>query len=186
MMHPELSGLVLAGGRSRRFGTDKAHYPVAGTPMIRRVYDALHPLVASVRVSVRTADQPVPLPAERVVDRFPNAGPLAGLHAGLDVASTPWVLAVACDLPFLTGNVLDRLIAARTEDMRPVVARTPDGRLQPLCACYPSAAADAARRLLDRSDLALHAFLDALRPLCVVDVPAEPLRNINERSDLDG
>lgn len=183
MTYPDVSGLILAGGASRRFGTDKARHPVEGTPMIRRVYDALAPLVTDVLVSVRPTTPPLPIPATPVVDRY-EAGPLAGLHAGLHVATTPWVLAVACDLPFLTRDVLGRLLAARDEEARAVVPRTPDGRLQPLCACYPASAADTAERLIHRGSRALHALLDELRPLHVIDVPAEPLRNVNRKRDL--
>lgn len=183
MTHPDVSGLILAGGASRRFGTDKARHPIEGTPMIQRVYGAVAPLVSDVFVSVRPTTAPLPIPATPVVDRY-EAGPLAGLHAGLQAATTPWVLAVACDLPLLTRDVLDRLIAARDEEARPVVSRTPDGRLQPLCACYPASAADTAEHLIHRDSRALHALLDALRPLHMIDVPAEPLRNVNRKRDL--
>lgn len=187
MSHDDVSGLILAGGGSRRFGTDKAQYPVAGRRMIRRVYDALVPLVQTVYVSVRSSDQTVHLPAvERVVDRYADAGPLAGLHAGLHAASTPWVLVVACDLPFLTTSVLHRLIAARPDAARPVVARTPDDRWQPLCACYPTSAVAVAEELLRQERYALRELLRALEPVQFVDVPADPLRNVNYKEDLKG
>ncbi|MCH8962088.1 MAG: NTP transferase domain-containing protein [Bacteroidetes bacterium] len=120
-----------------------------------------------------------------VVDHYEDAGPLAGLHAGLTAAQTPWVLAVACDMPFITPEVLHALLAARGPDVAAVVARTPDGRCHPLCACYHQRTVPVVEAHLAAGTLAMHALLDHLDKVKYVDLPAGPLRNVNHLSDLD-
>ncbi|MFQ5572361.1 MAG: molybdenum cofactor guanylyltransferase, partial [Rhodothermales bacterium] len=114
-MHPDLvTGLILAGGQSRRFGSEKARYPVAGRPMMVHVIEAVSSVTAALLLSVREDTAGWlhhAFPGVRTVtDRYDDAGPLAGLHAGLMEATTPWVLAVACDMPFVTADVLRRLL----------------------------------------------------------------------------
>lgn len=153
--------------------------------MIRHVYEAVRAVVDTVHVSVRSDDQPVPLDVRRVVDQWANGGPLAGLHAGLAASPRPWVLAVACDMPHLTESALRRLLGHRVPEADAVVARTPDGRVHPLCACYHRRTLPIVERQLRDGVLALRAVLGALEHVRYVDLPAPPLRNVNERRDLD-
>lgn len=186
-MYPDLTGLLLAGGRSRRFGADKACVEVEGRAMIGRVYEALAPLCVEVLVSVADASTAYPLsgPARSVVDRAPDAGPLAGLDAGLAASATPWLLAIACDLPFLTTAALRLLVMARSEEVDAVVAVAPDGRMQPLCACYHRRVQPTVADQLAAGDRAMHALLDRLT-VPTVQLSAEALRNVNTPRDLAG
>lgn len=183
-----VTGVILAGGGARRFGADKARHRVEGVPMVVRVARAAAAVVTGpLLVSVRDAAvRPLPeFPdAQYVVDTVAGAGPLGGLHAGLAAAPTPWVLALACDLPYLTPAVLRTLLAARTQDFDAVVGRTPDGRLHPLCAAYHRRLAGVAAARLCTDRRALHGLLAAIRT-APVDLPAGPLRNVNRPADLD-
>ena len=182
----ELTALILAGGKSTRFGADKARHAVGGRAMIELVAEAVEAVADTVLLSVDEAAEAFDgLAARPVVDRYADAGPLAGLHAGLAAAETPWVLAVACDMPFVTPEALQALAAARAPDVDAVVARTPDGRLHPLCACYHQNTLPTVEAHLAAGRLALHALLDHLKNVCYVDLPAGPLRNVNLLSDLD-
>jgi molybdopterin-guanine dinucleotide biosynthesis protein A len=181
----DVTGLILAGGKSRRFGSDKAVYPVEGRPMIERVHEAVASVVSPVLISVGEEGRSYGLPARTVVDVFPGAGPLAGIHAGLAAAETPWLLVVAVDMPFVSADALTLLLDAIGEDSRPVVASSAEGRIQPLLACYPVAAAPIAEMLLKKGRYAVFEFLDALEPARLVPVPDIPLRNVNYRVDLD-
>lgn len=180
------TALILAGGQSRRFGADKACVLVEGTPMIERVYAAVRPVCTEVLVSVGLVDRPLPVPADlpRLTDRYRAIGPLGGLHAGLHAATTPWLLAVACDLPFLTPDALRTLLAVRCEGADAVVARDAEDRLQPLCAAYRR---HTTREVVDAQILAgpfaLHALLDRL-DVVPVDLPADVLHNVNRPEDV--
>ena len=182
---PDLTALILAGGKSTRFGADKARHAVEGQAMIARVAEAVGAVAAEVLISVGEAGAVYDVPMSRqVVDRYAGAGPLAGLHAGLEAAETPWLLAVACDMPFVTAEVFAALLAARGPDIEAVVARTPDGRRHPLCACYHRNTLPTVEAHLAAGTLAMRALLDGLKNVRYVDLPAGPLRNVNRVSDL--
>lgn len=153
--------------------------------MIARVYTAVAPLCAEVLVGVDTPGRTylLPGPTRFVADRVPGAGPLAGLHAGLAESTTPWLIAIACDLPALTADALRTLVAARSDDADAILAVTPDGRRHPLCACYHRSIASLIAEQLARGHYAMHALLDRLSVREVV-VSAEALRNVNTPSDL--
>lgn len=182
----DLTGLILAGGKSRRFGSDKARFEVAGRAMIEHVIEVVAVVADPLLISV--AEETVGFEAwgiPQVVDQYKDAGPLAGLHAGLLAAETPWVLAVTCDVPFLTHEVLHTLLEARGPSADVVAARTPDGRTHPLCACYRKTLLPVIETQLEEKTLALHALLDRIKNVTFVDLPAGPLRNVNRIADLD-
>ena len=182
----DLTGLILAGGRSRRFGEDKSRHVINGRAMIEHVVEAVAVVAEALLISVGADGAEVDCPPIRqVVDRYADAGPLAGLHAGLAAAETPWLLAVACDMPFITPEVLRALTAVRGPKVDAVVARSPDGRLHPLCACYHQNIVPVVEAHLEAGTLAMHRLLDGLDHVKYVDLPAGPLRNVNRLSDLD-
>ncbi|MFC7166201.1 molybdenum cofactor guanylyltransferase [Halospeciosus flavus] len=112
------SGVIIAGGRSTRFGdADKAVADLAGTPMTRRVADRLEPIVDELVVNCR-ADQRdalddaldgYPLPVTFAEDPETDQGPMAGIRNGLRGASGEFAAVVACDMPFLDPGFLDYL-----------------------------------------------------------------------------
>lgn len=164
-------------------------YPLDGVPMIEHVYTALQSVADPVLVSTGREAQPMEgILARPVADRYPDGGPLAGIHAGLCAAPTSWLLVAACDMPFLTPEVLAAVYGATAGDrqVQAVIAETPDGRLQPLCACYHTSARAVAAATLAEGQRAVRAFIDRLTDVRIVPVQAEPLRNINHPSDLGG
>ena len=185
MPNPTVTAVLLAGGRSRRFGTDKALHPVGERPMARWVYDAVAPLVAEVLVSVRApGTSPIP-EAEEIVDLYPGSGPLAGLHAGLLRCRTPWLLTVACDLPFLTKAGVAAVLAGRGAHGRPVVARAQGGAIQPLCALYPVSLLPTVETALASGQYAMHALLESAVRWEEVVLSGDVLRNVNAPTDLE-
>jgi molybdopterin-guanine dinucleotide biosynthesis protein A len=87
-------------------------------------------------------------------------------------------------MPFLEVETLRALLAARTPQADAIVARTPDGRLHPLCACYHARTLPLVTRQLQKGRFALHTLLEQLSDVRFVDLPAGPLRNVNKLSDL--
>ncbi len=184
-MHESITGLILAGGASRRFGTDKARATVGGRTMIARVFEAVSAVTDEALVSVGAGGEDYGLSARVVEDAVPGAGPLAGLEAGLRACRTPWLLVVACDMPFLTPEALEAVTRARAPGLDAVVARTPDGRLQPLCACYATAIRPVVEERLRSGRRSMHGLLEHLGAVRVVPLPEAPLRNVNRPGDLD-
>lgn len=159
------AGVVLAGGRSRRMGTDKAALPRGGTTLLGHVLDALAAAVNGPLLVVGAADAARTLPPEtgraswhgrcRVVhDPVPDEGPLRGLATGLRAAAdagaaTAFVAAV--DLPHLHAAFVRAVLAHRVP---PVEVALPvlDGHRQPLLAAYATALAGRADELLARGE----------------------------------
>jgi len=138
------SAAVLAGGRSRRFGRDKARFVWRGKPLLQHVLDSLED--ASERFIV--ANRPYPEFGVPVVkDPFPGEGPLSGIIAALSHAAEPVVAVAACDLPRLVPGywvwLLERLEAAPA-----VAVAGPSGRPEPLAAFYTKALLPLAERVL--------------------------------------
>lgn len=167
-----LVGAVLMGGRSIRFGTDKALADAGGRPLGLRVADALRqggadPVVAA---GGRAGAQ---LGLVTVPDRSAGQGPLAGLASILLWARTGLVVVAPCDLPLLTGGHIAALVAAAgTDPRRAGVAVTgPDRQPQPSLACWPAAAGPRIQQLVDAGH---RAWRDALTAVEWIPVPLPP------------
>ncbi len=154
---------ILAGGRARRMqGLDKSTLDVAGTSIIDRQLAVLREVADELRIVA--ADPPayarygVPVSA----DLEPGFGPLGGLYTALHLSTVPHTFVVACDMPFVSRALVERLAALAAPDVDVVVPRTRDGS-HPLCAVYARSVLSAVRRRMDRGALALKGLLEDVR-----------------------
>lgn len=129
----ELEAFILVGGASSRMGTDKAALELGGELFIERIANALAPVARSVKTV--GAKQTIDRRLRNVPDVHPQWGALGGLHTALDVCKAEWAAVVACDLPFVTEELFNRL-ASFGEKVDAVIPVQTDGRVQPLCALY--------------------------------------------------
>ncbi len=182
---PSARGFILVGGRSSRFGADKALHRVGGRPMALRVADVLSKVVESVTLVGRPARyRQLGLPV--IADKFDGIGPLGGILAALEESDTEWNLIVACDLPRIERSVLECLIQrVRTADADVVWPAAPDGRIQPLCAAYSKRAAVRVRSAVERG---VRKVADAFSG-CRIAKPSfddqAPFHNVNRMSELE-
>jgi len=100
------SGIVLAGGASRRMGRDKAFLELDGRPLIAIVVERMASVCAEVLIVAGDAQPYAGLGVPVVEDRFRDVGALGGLHAGLEAATHDLTLTVGCDMPFLNPDLL--------------------------------------------------------------------------------
>jgi molybdopterin-guanine dinucleotide biosynthesis protein A len=135
-MIDDCAALILAGGASRRMGCDKASLRIGGQSLLQRMIDLTQVLFPMVLLSVRQPRADVQI--AQVCDETPGLGPLGGVCAGLRRAGTPWVFAVAVDMPYLTPETIERLAALRGEHQ--AVVPVVDGHPQPLAAFYAATA----------------------------------------------
>jgi molybdenum cofactor guanylyltransferase len=114
-MTSDVSALILAGGKATRFGGIAKHELVVdGETIFARQVAVLAPRVAEILVS-----SPRDIPGYRTVrDHVPDVGPLAGIAAGLAACTTPWLLVVAGDMPYISGDLIDRLCGLRVSVVR--------------------------------------------------------------------
>lgn len=174
-----VSGVILAGGASSRFGSDKAVYPLAGMPFVLWVSKRLALWCDEVLVVRAPGSEPwrfdLPAGTRVVFDEVPFLGPLAGIARGLECARHEWVLAAACDAPLLRSAVIARLLELRQE--ADAVTCELDGRLQPFPALYRrTVALPAFRAALAEGERSVRGALKRLR---VVRVPEAQLRAID-------
>lgn len=170
-MIADCSAVILAGGRSRRMGADKATLPLAGQTLLQCVAQCVAPLFGELLVSVREKRPDLPWP--QVCDAHAGAGPLAGLCAALGEARTPWVFAVATDMPFVAPALIE-LLARRRAGFDAVVPRV-HGHPQPLAAFYSRACLAPFGALLAETEThggrrSLRAALERVN-VCYVDEP---------------
>jgi molybdopterin-guanine dinucleotide biosynthesis protein A len=139
MSAPELYGLVLTGGRSRRMQRDKAGLEYAGKSQLVRAMELLTPLVTRCFVSVRAEQLHDPQRAayDTIADVKPDLGPISGIHAALHAYPDHAWLILACDLPFLDRATLQYLIAHRASTRIATAYRSSfDAQPEPLCAIF--------------------------------------------------
>lgn len=143
-MIDDCTGLILAGGDSHRMGRDKAALEFGGQTLLQGATALLQSVFPRVLLSVRHPRDDAAVP--QVTDDPSDAGPLAGLCAGLAGAGTPWVFALAVDMPFLDAALIRELAGRRGgfEAVVPVVREVP----QPLAAYYAASALPALRAVL--------------------------------------
>jgi molybdopterin-guanine dinucleotide biosynthesis protein A len=193
-------GVIIAGGRSRRFGdADKAVAELAGTPMIRRVAGRLTPTVDQLVVNCRE-DQLDAIqdamagyehPVTYAEDERPDLGPMAGIRTGLDAVAAEYAFVVACDMPFVEPALAEYLFE-RAEGHDAAVPRLDDEWFQTTQAVYRAdAMASSCQRALERGDRKIIEPLFEL-DYVVLDEPEfesvahqRTFENINTREEFD-
>lgn len=191
-MAEEFASIVLAGGRGRRLGRDKLWLELGGENLLAGVARTLSALGGPVLLVLDREKPLPPLPPElRVVtDLLPGRGSLGGIYTGLKLAGTDYVLAVACDMPFLSLPLLRHLL-----ELSPgydiVVPRLRDG-LEPLHAVYGRGCLVPMERLLETQSNRIFDFYGEVRVRYVEQEAVDRLSpdhlsffNINTPADLE-
>jgi molybdopterin-guanine dinucleotide biosynthesis protein A len=155
----DVAAVLLAGGRSRRMGSDKALLPLDGMPMVQRIAGRLREVTDEVLLSAGDPSAYGFLQLPFVPDRFPDRGPMAGLHAAMLHTSRPRVLLLACDLPRVSAVLLRHAIR-QANGFDIVVPVTSDGCPHPVCAVYGRACLPTLERNLQAGDNRLVSLLD--------------------------
>ncbi|HEY6804780.1 MAG TPA: molybdenum cofactor guanylyltransferase [Pyrinomonadaceae bacterium] len=128
----QVEAFILAGGASRRMGTDKAQLLIAEQTLMQRIAETLFEMFDSVTVvGPEISDRRI----KTASDVYPKWGALGGLHAALNACQREWAFVIACDLPFVSKDLLIKLAELR-DDNDAVVPIQPDDRPQPLAAFY--------------------------------------------------
>ncbi len=188
-----VTGIVLAGGRSRRLGRDKAVEPLAGQPLIRRVIGRVAPLTNEVVVVVADAARAAALPLgpeHRVAtDVYPEGGSLGGIFAGLSAATNQWGLVVACDMPFLNRSLLEYMLGLRQGC--DAVVPAPGPYPEPTLALYSRNCLPDIEAKLRANDLKISGFFESVRVRYVdedevrkLDPDLRSFFNVNSPEDL--
>lgn len=180
-------GLVLAGGRSRRMGQDKALLKRNGATQLERAVELLGRHVDRVFVSTRD-DQASERERGRfpqIVDRYSDIGPVAGILSALETHPDVTWLVVACDLPNVDDPTIAFLLDNRA-DAEPFTAyvSSHDGLPEPLCALYAPAALPVVRSFVDRGTICPRKILMRSDTRLLRQPNPDALDNVNTPDDL--
>lgn len=152
------TAIILAGGKSSRIGREKALIEFEGEPLIVRIAKVVAPLFESLIV-VSNSDLGVELPgAAFVKDIHLGRGPLAGIHAGLSASDTEENFVLACDMPFVSREIVERIRELRGKAQ--VALPETDKGVEPLCAAYSRSCLPEIEAVLGGAGPRIIAFFD--------------------------
>jgi len=162
---------ILVGGRSTRFGSNKAVAELNGQSILEKMATAVRTALPDSRIRLIAANDSqfsgaasLTMSLPTVFDLHEGRGPIGGLQTALSYAESDWALALACDQPLLSAELIVRLAYMIADEFDEIVPVQPDGKMQPLCALY-------------RTKTCLAIIEELLLP----NRPAPPLRAIFEK-----
>lgn len=178
---PAAMGWVFVGGKSMRFGSDKAFLPWRGRPLVLHVAETVQASAGSVTL-VGDPEKYAGLGLPVIPDPVPEFGPVGGLLAVLEATQAQWNLVTACDMPHLSEEFLRFLLARAAEsDADVVLPLGEDNRPQPLCAVYRVTARETMQAAIERGE---HKVTRAFEGLRLEKIPAPEFASFNRDGNL--
>jgi molybdopterin-guanine dinucleotide biosynthesis protein A len=191
-MITDVTGVLLAGGKSRRMGEDKRFILLGQQTLFERSCAVLRELFEKVCIVIAQDSPPLQADVSVVRDLIPDCGSLGGLYTGLRLAKTQHIFVVACDMPFLNPDVIRHMV--QLKDQADIVISRWETRLQPTHAVYNRNCLPVIEEMLTLHNRKIHSMVGhpSLR-VCVVpeteirhiDQDGRSMFNINTPSDLE-
>jgi molybdopterin-guanine dinucleotide biosynthesis protein A len=191
-METGVTGILLAGGKSRRMGEDKRFLVLGEQTLLQRGLAALHSIFQEVVVVIAQDSPPLHVDGRVIRDLVPDCGSLGGLYTGLMQATTPYIFVVACDMPFLDQAVMTHFTNRKaTADI--VMAKL-NGRLHPMHALYSKQCLPALEQMIAARQLKIQEIVSQSRlrveyvtekDLSVLDPSGRSFYNVNTLVDLE-
>ena len=174
-----VTGVILAGGKSKRMGENKAFLQLGRNTIIGHIIGSLQPLADELILITNNPDEYAHLNIRMYSDIVPNTGALGGIHTGLTYASHDSVLCVGCDSPFLNSDLLKYLISVlgEYEAVIPYTTKIPNREkklkqkkdtgitYQTLCAVYSKRCLPFIEEMFDETDYRVHALRKRINSL---------------------
>ena len=173
-MNQKMTGVILAGGKSSRMGTNKAFLRIAEERLIDRNIRLLRDIFKDVLIVVANPREYLLKEAAIVTDIFPERGALGGIYTGLFFAPDQYAFVMACDMPFLNLRFVEYM--AEKAKGHDIVVPSPADGLQPLCAVYSRVCLPAIKNLLDKNRLQIRGFYPGHK---VLEIPAAALESFD-------
>ncbi|HZC81089.1 MAG TPA: molybdenum cofactor guanylyltransferase [Nitrospiraceae bacterium] len=191
-METEVTGVLLAGGKSLRMGQDKRYLIVGEQTLLERGLGVLRSMFHEILVVIAQDSPPLKIDARVVRDLVPDCGSLGGIYTGLTQATTPYIFAVACDMPFLNQAVIAQFTDRR--DTADIVMARLAARLHPMHALYSKKCLPAMEQMIAARQLKIQGLLShsSLRvqyiteaDLLSIDPSWRSFHNVNTPADLE-
>jgi molybdopterin-guanine dinucleotide biosynthesis protein A len=158
----DITGVILAGGKSSRFGSNKALAMVDGKPLIQHVADLMSSLFPECILITNTPAEYEFLSLPMTHDRYQDSGPLAGIHAALLKISTPRAFVVACDMPNLSPELIQYICNINEQEYE-VIIPSPEKGQEPLFGIYHKKSLEVIESYLQQKDFKIISVLEDLQ-----------------------
>ncbi len=191
-MITDVTGVLLAGGKSRRMGEDKRFILVGQRTLFARSCAVLSQLFEQVCVVIAQDSPPLQAAVPVIRDLIPDCGSLGGLYTGLQWAKTRHIFLAACDMPFLNPDVIRYMV--RLKDEANIVIGRWETRLQPTHAVYGRDCLPVIEEMMNLHNRKIHSMINhpalrvrmvAEREIGQIDRDGRSLFNINTPFDLE-
>ena len=191
-MQIDVTGVLLAGGKSRRMGEDKRYLVVGEQTLLERGLGVLRSIFQEVLVVIAQDSLPLGVDARVVRDLVPDCGSLGGLYTGLTQATTPYIFVVACDMPFLDPAVITQFTSRRAS--ADIVIAKLAARLHPMHALYGKGCLPVLEQMIRARQLKIQEMVShgSLRvqyvteaDLLTIDPFWHSFQNVNTPADLE-
>ncbi len=134
MSQNQITGCILAGGKSSRYGTDKALIRIGEQTLIEKTAHELSSVFSRMLIVSNSTETCEFLNFPVYPDIIRNIGPLGGIHSALTHAETDKVFLISCDLPYMTADFIHFIAVHHSES--PIILPVTNGIIQPLCGLY--------------------------------------------------
>jgi molybdenum cofactor guanylyltransferase len=189
LSEPDITTVIMAGGKSSRMGTDKSFVPLLGKPMIEHVLERVAGLADRTLLVTNRPEEYAYLALPMASDIYQDCGPLGGLQTALYHAQSSHILVVACDMPWLNRDLLAFMIDQRR--LADITIPRWDKHPEPLHAVYSQACLAPIEANLQASRLQLIAFFDEVSvnyldraTIARFDPAGRSFANVNTPDDL--
>lgn len=180
-----ITGIILAGGKSTRMGTDKGLLKIENKTFVACVIDAVKPLVDDIIIVSDNPDYDQ-FGFKRIDDIIKEAGPVAGLYAGLKHSKTDDNLVLSCDVPMISTEVLGQLLKPEFYSYE-VVQIQSKGKTMPLIARYKKDCLTTCYNLLMQGERRLRLAVSQFNTKSVLidEKHSDVVKNVNTKEDLE-
>ncbi|WP_040206905.1 molybdenum cofactor guanylyltransferase [Neobacillus jeddahensis] len=161
------AAIILAGGKSSRMGTNKALLKLNEKTNIERMVDTLKALFDDIIIVTNDSEQYEFLGVKIVADHYPGMGPLAGVHAGLQASAFDVNFFVACDMPFISGELAETLVS-HIDDYDAVIPVI-NGKQQPLYSIFHKRVTGVVADCIEAGQLRMKHLLDQVQVFYVTE-----------------
>ncbi|SDO12557.1 molybdenum cofactor guanylyltransferase [Alkalicoccus daliensis] len=159
---PEITGVILAGGKSSRMGENKALLPLGNKSAVEHVVDKIRPQAEELLLISNEPEVFSYLEINTAADLRPFEGPLAGIEAAMTAVDSEWYLIAACDMPLIQKSVIEYLCNVSNKTQSNAVIPEIQGKQHPLLALYHRDCLPAISAVLDAQKRAIKSMLDSV------------------------
>ena len=189
-MIAKITAVILAGGKSSRFGSDKAFIKIEGAPLIRKQIKILKNIFKKIIIVTNTPAKYKLKNVKVISDIIPGLGPLSGIHAGLSASDSFYNFVMACDMPFITLSLIRYIM--RNKNSYDIIIPKIDKKTHPLFGVYSKNCIPVIEKMLKQDKLNVSSLFIKVKSRFILkeeiekfDTDLSSLININTKEELE-